>query len=67
MLNPKRVKGIGAIASSFWMYSYLPYIAAYLGPTVPLMAVCFGGLYGMLSFAESQIINEITVVSSGEH
>lgn len=66
-LNPKRLKGVGAFATSLYIYSYLPYIAAYLGPTLPVVAACFAGLYGMSAFAESQIVNEIRMVQDGPH
>lgn len=29
--------------------------------------MCFAGLYGMLSFSESQIVNSISVIESGDH
>lgn len=67
VMNPKRVKGLGAFAASYGIYSYLPYLAAYLGSTVPVVTACFAAFYGMLSFAESQIVNEIRVIDSGEH
>jgi hypothetical protein len=67
VMNPKRLRGIGAFATSYGVYSYLPYIAAYFGPTVPVVTAVAAGLYGMLSFAESHMINEIRVIEEGEH
>ncbi len=61
-MNPKRLKGLGAFAASYGIYSYLPYIAVYLGSTVPIVSACAAGLYGMLAFGESQIINTIKVI-----
>lgn len=29
--------------------------------------MCFAGLYGMLSFSESQIVNSISVIENGDH
>lgn len=45
----------------------MPYIAAYLGSTIPMVTACFAGLYGLLAFAENQIVNEIRVIDSGDH
>lgn len=67
LLNPKRFKGVGAFATSFYIYQYLPYIAAYFGTTLPILTACFAGVYGMLSFAESQIVNQIRVIEEGDH
>ena len=53
MLNPRRIKGVGAFATSAYMYTYLPYIAAYVGSTVPILTIAVAGLYGMISFSES--------------
>lgn len=53
LMNPKRLKGVGAFAATYSIYSYLPYLAAYLGSTVPVVAACAAAFYGMLSFAES--------------
>ena len=52
LLNPKRLKGVGAFVASYSIYSYLPYIAVSLGSTVPIVAACAAGLYGMLAFTE---------------
>jgi hypothetical protein len=67
MLNPKRIKGFGALVASYSIYSYLPYLAVSLGPTVPVMAACAAGLYGMFAFAESQCVNTIEVIREGAH
>lgn len=67
LLNPKKVKGFGALGASVYVYNYLPYIAAYFGPTIPLLALSATTVYGFLSFAESQIVNTIKVVSEGQH
>ena len=66
-LNPRRVKGVGAFAAAASIYSYMPYIVVYFGTTAPLLTACFAGLYGMLSFSESQIVNSIKVLDQGEH
>jgi predicted PurR-regulated permease PerM len=52
MLDPKKLKGIGALATTYGLYSYLPYIAAITGPTLPILTACFTGLYGMLAFSD---------------
>lgn len=61
-LSPRRFKGVGAFAASFGIYTYAPYIAAYLGTTLPMLGAVFGGLYGMLAFSESQIVNSIKII-----
>ena len=61
-LNPRRFKGIGAFVASAGLYSYAPYLAAYLGTTLPMLGAVFGGLYGMLAFSESQIVNSIKII-----
>lgn len=66
-MNPKRVKGLGAFAASYGVYSYLPYLAVYLGSTIPAVTALGAALYGMLSFSESEIVNEIRVIEEGEH
>ena len=66
-LTPRRFKGLGAFAASYGLYSYMPYLAVYLGSTIPMVTACFAGLYGLIAFAENQLVNEIRVVDSGEH
>lgn len=67
LLNPKRLKGASAILASFGIYSYMPYIAVTLGSTIPVVAACAAGIYGMLSFAESQCVNSIEVIKGKEN
>ena len=64
-LNPRRFKGLGAFISAYGMYSYAPYIAVYLGATAPLLGAVAAGLYGMLSFSESQFVKSITLIRDG--
>ena len=42
-------------------------MAVYVGSTVPIFAACAAGVYGLLAFAESNNINVIDIVDSGEH
>jgi len=67
LLNPNRLKGITALGASFGIYSYLPYLAVYLGSTVPLLTACAAGIYGLIEFGESNVINQINVVHEGEN
>ena len=67
VLNTRRFKGLGAFAASFGLYTYLPYIAVYLGSTIPMISACFAGFYGLIAFAENQLINEIRVIAKGDH
>jgi hypothetical protein len=53
LLNPKKLKGFGALGASAYVYTYLPYIAAYFGPTIPLLALSAGTVYGLLALGES--------------
>ena len=64
-LNPRKLKGLGSFLASYGFYSYAPYLAAYMGSTLPVLGAVVAGLYGMLSFAESQIINTITLIKDG--
>jgi hypothetical protein len=66
-LNPRRFKGLGAFAATYGLYSYMPYIAAYVGTTLPIVTACFTGLYGLLAFAEQHLINEIRVIAEGKN
>lgn len=66
-LNPRRVKGLGAFATTWGIYSYLPYLSVYFGSTFPILAACTAGLYGMFAFSESQIVNTIKVIEEGDH
>jgi len=64
-LNPRRLKGLGAFASSLGFYTYAPYLAVYCGATLPMLGAVFSGLYGMLAFSESQIVNSIKIIKDG--
>lgn len=66
-LSPRRFKGLGAFFGSWAMYSYAPYIALYTGTTFPVLGAVFAGLYGMLQFSESQIVNSIKIVREAEN
>ena len=68
VLTPRRLKGVSALASAFGLYSYAPYLAIYIGTTMPVLGAVVAGLYGMFSFSESQIVNSITLIKDGgEH
>lgn len=64
-LNPRRLKGVGALASSFYLYTYAPYLAVTLGSTAPVLGALATALYGLLSFSESQIVNSIHIIRDG--
>lgn len=66
-LSPRRFKGLGGFASSLALYTYAPYFAVYVGATVPVLGAVCAGLYGMLQFSESQIVNSIKIVKDGEN
>ena len=66
-INVKRVRGVGAFALSWSIYAYLPYIAAFTGPTLPVLSAVAAGLYGAFSFVEGYQIKSIEVVKEGEH
>lgn len=67
LLSPLRLKGLGAFAATAYIYSYLPYIAVYLGSTVPVVAACAAGLYCVAAFSDNRVINEIRVIDQGDH
>jgi hypothetical protein len=64
-LNPRRLKGISAFASTFGIYWYLPYMAVYTGTATPIFVACMAGLYGMNSFSDTNMVNSIKVVENG--
>ena len=66
-MNPKKVRGIGALVASWSIYTYMPYITVAFGHTMPLLGAVGAGLYGMLSFAESSIIRSMEFINEGEH
>jgi hypothetical protein len=66
-LSPRRFKGVGAFATSWAMYSYAPYIALYFGASFPIFGAVCAGVYGMLQFSESQIVNSIKIIKDQEH
>jgi hypothetical protein len=47
------------------LYTYLPYLAVYLGATTPLLLSVAGALYGIRKFSEQNVINEIRVINDG--
>jgi len=65
VLNPRRLKGVGALASSFYLYSYAPYLAVSLGATAPVLGALFTAMYGLLAFAESQVVSSIHIIKDG--
>jgi hypothetical protein len=64
-MNPRRLKGLGAFASSLYLYTYAPYLTLYLGSTVPILGAVAAAFYGMFSFAENQIVNSIKIIKDG--
>jgi hypothetical protein len=64
-LNPRRIYGVGSLATAFGLYTYAPYLAVYLGATVPVLGAVTAGLYGMFAFSESQIVNSIKLIKDG--
>lgn len=65
LLNPRRLKGVGALASSLSLYAYAPYLTIYLGTTVPVLGAVVAAFYGMFAFADSQMINSIKLIKDG--
>lgn len=64
-LNPRRLKGVGALASSLYLYTYAPYLAVTFGPTAPVLGALATALYGLLSFSEKQVVNSIHIIKDG--
>ena len=65
VLSPRRFKGLAAFASAYGFYSYAPYLAVYMGASLPVLASVGASVYGMLAFSESQIVNSITLIKDG--
>jgi hypothetical protein len=64
-LNPRRLKGLGSLAASFYLYTYAPYLAVTVGATLPVFGALATGLYGLLAFAENQMVQSIHVIKDG--
>lgn len=67
MLDPTRLKGLGAFAGSYFAYTHLVYLNLYFGSTLPILGIAATTLYGMLSLAEQRSVSFIEVVKEGEH
>lgn len=62
------MKGLSALASSFGIYYYLPYISLFWGgATAPILAGCLAAYYGMNKLNEQQVINKIEIVKEGDY
>lgn len=66
-MSPLRLKGLGAFAASAYIYTYLPYLAVYLGSTLPMLTACAAGFYGLAAFSDNRVVNEIRVIEGGDH
>jgi hypothetical protein len=65
-LNPRRIKGVGALAASAYLYSYAPYLAVTLGATsAPIIGALLTAVYGLLAFSESQVVSSIQIIKDG--
>lgn len=62
-LSMKKVRGASAFALSASIYTYLPYVAAFTGATLPVLGGFAAVIYGALSFAESQLIRSIEFIT----
>jgi hypothetical protein len=49
-----------------WVSTPISLPHSVLGSTVPVFTTVAAGVYGMLAFAESKIVNEIRVVEEGD-
>ena len=54
-----------AFVSAYGLFTYAPYLAVYVGTTAPFLGAVAAGIYGMLSFSESQFVNSITLIKDG--
>ena len=66
LLNPSRFKGLSALAASWGIYFYLPYLAVYAGTNLPIFAACAAGIYGVSQFSENRVINSIEAIEFGD-
>jgi len=67
LLDPTRIKGLGALATSAFAYTHLVYLNLYFGSTLPILGIAATTMYGMLSIADKQSVSFIEVVEEGEH
>lgn len=58
---------MSAFFASYSIYSYLPYISVFTGTTAPVIAACASLFYGMISFADQQMINSIETLKDGSN
>uniref|UniRef100_A0A7S3MUH5 Uncharacterized protein n=2 Tax=Strombidium inclinatum TaxID=197538 RepID=A0A7S3MUH5_9SPIT len=61
------VNGAAFFATSGLLYSYFPFVAAYLGYSLTSLATLGSSLAGLYSLQEKSAINSITIVKEGEH
>jgi hypothetical protein len=64
-LNPRRLKGVGSLAASVYLYTYAPYLAVTLGSTAPVLGALATAFYGLLAFAESHVVQSIHIIKDG--
>lgn len=64
-LNPRRIKGVGSLGASAFLYSSAPYLAVTFGPTAPVLGALATALYGFLAFAESHVVQSIHIIKDG--
>lgn len=66
-LNPSRLKGLGAFASTLGIYTYLPLLSAYVGSTVPMFGACLLAVYGMNAFSLQSCVNTIGLIQDDNY
>ncbi len=66
-LKQNWINGAAFFATSGLLYSYFPFVAAYLGYSLTSLATLGSSLAGLYSLQERSAINSIAFVKEGEH
>jgi hypothetical protein len=66
-MDLKRYTGLASFGVAGVVYNYFPYMAAHVGNTATMAALCALSFYGMINFRENKIINTISRLTEGEN
>jgi hypothetical protein len=65
VMNPRRLKGVGAFALSYIAYNNMGALSMLVGTTLPMFALTASLLYGMKAFNERNVIDSIEWLDNG--
>ena len=66
VMNPRRLKGVGAFALSYIAYNNMGALSMLVGTTLPMFALTASLLYGMKAFNERNVIDSIEWLDNGQ-